>query len=219
MTHTFLLRAVAGSHAHGLATENSDYDLTGVYSVPSKDFWGLDPIQESLVGHDPDYSYHELRKFVNLCLKGNPTVIELLFADEYLDKEPRWGDELIQLKPYLLSAKAVKSSYLGYAEAQRKRMWERAEEGTPKYDKLLRHAFRLLDQGYDLYTSGTFELKASPARREFYLNIAKVLSPEEIEAAYEKRIKRFHDAVPRLRETPDRDAVVDWLKRYRLAHA
>jgi uncharacterized protein len=214
---TFILKAVAGSHAHGLVTENSDRDLHGVYSAPSQDFWGLSKPEESIVLHDPDEAYHELKKFLLLCLKGNPTVLELLYMDEYIEMEPVWGQRLLDLAPLMLSAKAVKDSYLGYAMSQHKRMWERAEDGTPQYMKLARHAFRLLDQGYELYTSGYFHTSVHPEDREFYLTIG-ARSKDEIERLYSEGIERFLNAETVLPERPDILAVEGYLIEYRANH-
>jgi len=206
---------VAGSHAHGLETENSDIDYHGVYSAPSQDFWKLQQVPDSIVRKDPDRSYHELRKFLLLGLKSNPTILELLYLNEYEEKEPGWGDMLLDIRSDLLSASAVKSAYLGYANAQMKRMKARSFEGQPKRDKLLRHSFRLLNQGLELYTKGRFQTKV--VNRNFYFDLPS-LSPEVIEDMYRKGIERFDKSESFLPEYPNYPAIEEYLVSYRRSH-
>lgn len=41
-----LLQAISGSRAFGLATENSDTDIRGVYYLPREDFFGLNYVPQ-----------------------------------------------------------------------------------------------------------------------------------------------------------------------------
>lgn len=215
-TVTFILKGLAGSHSHGLATENSDKDYHGVYSVPSRRFWELDPVTTSIVRHDPDEAYHELAHFLRLALKCNPTILELLYLEDYVEKEYLWGDRLLGIRESLLSADAVKSAYLGYAEAQYKRMQTRETFGHPKSQKLVRHAFRLLHQGFDLYTLGDMRTKVT--NRDFYLDYLPTLTEVEIDEMYAASIQRFRKAESVLPEAPNRFLVLDFLQDYRSAH-
>lgn len=214
-----ILRAVAGSHGQGLATERSDEDIHGIFSYPTIDYLGLTSPRDSIVRTDPDESYHELKKFLGLALKCNPTTFEILYMDDYLEKESLWGDELIELAPAFLSGPAVRGAYAGYANAQMKRLRERSYVGSPKYDKLLRHAFRLLNQGVQLYTSGTMRTKVGETDREFLLEVLPSLSQQALEDEYARIFSILDTATTPLPHKPDRGAVDDYLRRYRLAHA
>lgn len=85
-----ILEGVTGSTAYGLATENSDVDIKGVYLLPTKKVLGLkfDPAHTTVDNTDPDWVYHELGKFMKLVAGGNPTVSELLWLEEYTKLTP-----------------------------------------------------------------------------------------------------------------------------------
>lgn len=213
----FILRAVGGSHAHGLATENSDVDMHGVYSVPTRDILALKNTPDSITNSDPDESYHELAPYLRQAVKGGANALELLWTPPE-EEECCWGEGLRGIRGYLLSARAVKGSYLGYAEAQMKRLRSRAYEGSPKYNKLLKHAFRLLDQGTHLYTTGEMIVKVSPEDRDFLLNTLPSMSQQRLEEEYESRLTRFVNAETVLNESPDMDVINNFLLEYREDH-
>ena len=80
-----ILEGVTGSTAYGLATENSDVDVKGVYLLPTKEVLSLqfNPQKTTRDNTNPDWVYHEIGKFMKLVMNGNPTVTELLYLDEY----------------------------------------------------------------------------------------------------------------------------------------
>lgn len=73
----------AGSHLYGTTTPESDEDFGGVF-IPGKrallGFHAIDAI--SGVGPEPDVMIHEIRKFVQLCMRGNPNILDYLFAPD-----------------------------------------------------------------------------------------------------------------------------------------
>lgn len=213
---TFVLKGVAGSHAHGLATEASDQDLHGVFSVPSTDFWGLKKPIDSITRENPDEAYHEIGRYCRLALGSNPTVLELLYLDEYLEMEPDWGQQLIDIRKSFLSAPAIKSAYLGYSQAQYKRMQNRTTFESPKAKKLIRHSFRLLNQGHLLYTTGEMRTKVSD--RDWYLSELPSYTEDYILKLYSELLNAFIEAESPLPERPDVPLVSDFLHAYRRAH-
>lgn len=68
---------IVGSTAYGLNTESSDEDVVGGFVLPTKMLLGLKNYKDTIVKHDPDASYHEIKKLIHLACKGNPNVIEL----------------------------------------------------------------------------------------------------------------------------------------------
>jgi len=72
-----LFEAISGSRAYGTHLPHSDIDLKGVFILPEAEFYGLDYVPQ--VANDTnDEVFYELRRFVELLLKNNPTVLELL---------------------------------------------------------------------------------------------------------------------------------------------
>ncbi|QKG56663.1 nucleotidyltransferase domain-containing protein [Hymenobacter sp. BRD128] len=110
-----LFEAVSGSRAYGTDLPHSDTDLKGVFVLPENQFFGLDYIPQ-IANDTNDEVFYELRRFVELLLKNNPTVLELLGtpADCIVYKHPlfdyfRAADFLSQL---------CRASFAEYAVAQ-----------------------------------------------------------------------------------------------------
>ncbi len=112
---------------------------------------------------DLDLTIYSLRKWIRLALKGNPTVLILLWAP-YLRADAR-GHQLRELAPHIISKQAGKA-FLGYLQAQRQRLLgERGNGGhgaprsalTARYGfdtKFAMHMCRLGVQGVELLTTG-----------------------------------------------------------------
>ncbi|MCB2377044.1 nucleotidyltransferase domain-containing protein [Hymenobacter sp. BT635] len=72
-----IFETVSGSRAYGTNLPHSDTDLKGVFVLPERDFYGLDYVAQ--VANDTnDEVFYELRRFVELLLKNNPTALEIL---------------------------------------------------------------------------------------------------------------------------------------------
>ena len=171
---TVLLSGIVGSTAYGLAGPSSDVDRLGMFGSPTLRLLGLDAPRESLVTKDPDVTLHEAGKALRLFLSGNPTAMELLWLpDELYEVRTPLGDEAIALRSAFLSAKRTKDAYFGYATQQFRKLQLR-DEGSAgsapgRIAKHARHLMRLVDQGYELYTTGRVRIRlADPERyREF----------------------------------------------------
>lgn len=75
-----LFEVISGSRAFGLATETSDTDIKGVFYLPKNKFYGLDYIPQ-INNETNDIVYYELGRFVELLLKNNPNILEVLASD------------------------------------------------------------------------------------------------------------------------------------------
>ncbi len=159
-----LLKGVVGSTAYGLAHEGSDRDYLGLYAARTKDLLGLHPPKDSVVTKDPDTTLHEAKKFISLCLGGNPTVSELLWLDEY-EVETRIGQHLVSIRESLLGADRVRNAYLGYAWQQFERLANRggtfSADTAKRTEKHARHMVRLVQQGLELYRTGHLTIKVA----------------------------------------------------------
>lgn len=215
-----LLSGVVGSTAYGLAGPNSDVDRLGIYAVPTIQLHGLHPPgpkTSTIVQHDPDVTMHEVGKFAGLSLKGNPTLIELLWLDEY-ETVSDLGEELISIREAFLSARGVRDSYYGYALAQFKRLEETSQfqsKQRARAAKHARHMLRLLDQGLELYETGKLTIKlADPA---WYIEQGNIVAatPNHATALLAAAQKRFDSITSVLPEEPDEATVERWLQRVR----
>lgn len=72
-----LLKCVSGSRAYGLALPHSDTDIKGVFVLPEKIFFGLHYVDQ-LNSETNDVMFYEFKKFMELLLRNNPNLLELL---------------------------------------------------------------------------------------------------------------------------------------------
>lgn len=110
-----LFEAVSGSRAYGTNLPHSDTDLKGVFILLEGQFFGLDYVPQ-VANATNDEVFYELRRFVELLLKNNPTVLELLGtpADCVIYKHPLF--EQFQAEDFL--SKLCRQSFAEYAGAQ-----------------------------------------------------------------------------------------------------
>jgi predicted nucleotidyltransferase len=133
MKNRIILKIRSGSHLYGLETPTSDEDFLGIYLSTPEELLGLQKsefIDESIVskGDDGrndsdavDCKYYSLQKFCQLALNANPSILEMLFADDKNIIEcDEYGRELIENRDKFLSLK-IKHSYIGYAFSQKQK--------------------------------------------------------------------------------------------------
>ncbi|MBB4804933.1 putative nucleotidyltransferase [Chryseobacterium defluvii] len=113
-----LFEAISGSRAFGLATENSDTDIRGVYYLPKETFYGLNHIPQ-ISNETNDITYYEIGRFIELLQKNNPNILEVLASPEdcILQKHPLMD----LLKPRDFLSKLCKDTFAGYAVSQIKK--------------------------------------------------------------------------------------------------
>lgn len=219
-----LLSGIVGSTAYGLAGPGSDIDTIGVFAAPTAQFHGLNKPQETIDNADnkPDFTYHEAGKFCRLALAGNPTIMELLWLPPDLyEVRTNLGYELIGIRMAFLSAKRTRDAYLGYATSQVERL-ERRGDGSFSADtrkrtaKHARHLYRLCQQGYQLYTTGTLtvRLRNPQAFIDFGDRVAAadVGAARDLIAGFERAFDQADTVLP---DQPDKRVVEDWLLRVR----
>jgi predicted nucleotidyltransferase len=213
-----LLRGVVGSVAYGLATPESDIDRLGVFAWPTARWFDLVAPKETLDSHEPDICMHEAAKAVRLLLGGNPTVNEILWLEEYEVRAPL-GEELISIRQAFLSAKRVRDAYVGYATQQFRRLLTRGKFDSDiperRVAKHARHLMRLVDQGYDLYTTGSFSVRLEHPERYHEFGEQVMADSQAAVPFMAEAEERFAKAKTVLPEDPDYLEVEGWLHRVR----
>jgi hypothetical protein len=199
-----LLDGVVGSTAYGLAGPDSDIDRLGVFAAPTLAFHGLRRPRESIVSTGPDRTLHEAGKFAALCLGGNPTVMELLWLEEY-ETRTELGDQLVAIRTAFLSAPRVRAAYLGYAVQQFRRLEVRGD-GSFSADTRKRTAGRL-----------TIRLP----NPQWYIDFGERVAASDLDEArfqlHEPEVE-FPAARTPLPDQPDEAQVERWLHTVRDAH-
>lgn len=113
-----LLKCISGSQAYGLALPLSDTDIKGVFIQPKNEYYGLTYIDQ--INNDTnDIMYYEIKKFVELLLKNNPNILELLSTpnDCVLYRHP----VINLLKPEMFLSRLCNQTFGQYAYAQIKK--------------------------------------------------------------------------------------------------
>lgn len=237
-----ILRGVVGSTIHGLHVSDGleDRDEMGVCVEPLEAAMGVGAPFEQYIyrtavereqkheaksrAGDLDLTVFSLRKYVRLALKGNPTVLNLLFVPpaECVIRTAR-GAQLQDLAPFIVSREAGKA-YLGYMQAQRQRLTgERGQkdvnrpELVEKYGfdtKYAMHVLRLGYQGVEILETGhlSFPMR-EPARgwlRHVRLGEVKLQDCLTVAGELEARIKDLLDTSP-LPPESNRKKVEEWM--------
>lgn len=227
---TTLLMGVVGSTAYGLATAGSDEDRLGVYLADPEDVFGLHgpaALTGSRVTTHPDVTLHELYKFTTLALKGNPTVGELLWLDDYVVRTET-GRALVEIRDAFLSTRAIRRSYTGYAIQQAHKLRTRHGEGkagfaadlTRRTAKHGRHCLRLLRQARGLLATGHLTIDVSDQRDElFAAGELAATDPEAFAELFEREVAQLDAIASVLPEKPDTARVERLLVEIRLASA
>ena len=83
-----VLEVTVGSRAWGLANEDSDVDLRGVFAVPFTWTQGLVAPPEDLVSADGSATYWAAGKAIRQALRADPNTLEMLFLPSAQPRDP-----------------------------------------------------------------------------------------------------------------------------------
>ena len=237
-----ILRGLVGSTVHGLNVNDGieDRDEMGVCVEPLEDAMALwAPFEQFIYrsaaeregrhdarssAGDLDLTIFSLRKWMRLALKGNPTILLLLFTpDDQLVTCDSLGHELRGLRPRIISRR-VQAPYLGYLQAQKQRLTgERGQKRVHRPEleemygfdtKYAMHMLRLGFQGVELLTTGRLSLPMREPERSYLLDVrrGKVREQECLERAgeLEQELTDLATTSP-LPDAPDDEAIEEWV--------
>ncbi len=156
-----LLECLSGSRAYGLHTPQSDTDLKGVFILPKRQFYGLE-YTEQANNETNDEVYYELKRFVDLLVKNNPNILELLNtpADCVRHRHP----VMDLLKPELFLSKLCRQTFAGYAQSQIKKAKGLNKKIVNPVDKERKS---IVDFCYVIQQQGSIALPAWLAKQGF----------------------------------------------------
>ncbi len=206
-----------GSKAFGLASEQSDDDLRGIYLPPARLHWSLRRLPEQLEQKDGqrDEVYWELEKFLRLALKANPTVLETLWTPMVLQADPT-AEELRQIRRAFLS-KHLYKTYSGYVLSQFRRMANAYERKGAFKAKHAMHLIRLLHSGIAALETGEIRVEVGEHRDELLAIRDGHVPFDEVKRKALTLDRQFQQAFEQtaLPEQPDFDLVDNFLIRAR----
>lgn len=152
--HT-ILKILVGSHAHGLATQDSDRDYRSVFVIPTEDMFKLGFKQPSTqwTKGQADETAWEVGPFLMLATQGHPLVLETFLAP--VEQSDKWGQHLRSLFPDVWSSEKAFESFVNYAHNQRQKFLEK-KDGRP--EKYAAAYLRVLQNLCELLETGTFSI-------------------------------------------------------------
>lgn len=111
----FLLKCVSGSKAYNLDGPQSDTDLRGVFIQPKSELFGL-KYTAQVANPTNDETFFEIGRLIELLLKNNPGILELLATptSHILFRHPLM--DLID--PQIFLSKLCRDTFAGYARTQ-----------------------------------------------------------------------------------------------------
>lgn len=217
--NNIILECVVGSHMYNLDTETSDIDTKGIYVLPLQELVstmnGFKKIEKVYDHNDPDWAYFEVQKYMGLVMKGNPTALELLFANEYNILEPL-GQILVENRSAFLSKK-MKNAYLGYARQQVVRKYRNASDITEyRAGKHVRHTWRLIKQYEQLATTGTLNPRLTDEERKECFEFQEKSFNEVAEwfRTESARVEALPSVLPDEPDYTKIDAILETIRKY-----
>jgi uncharacterized protein len=154
-SHT-ILKVLVGSHAHGLASGESDRDYRRVYAIPTEKMFQLGfkyPATQWTKGAGDETAW-EIGQFLLLATQGHPLLLETLVAPIITADE--WGEQLRLLLPALWSPQKAFEAFTNYANNQRTKLLEKKDGRPAKYAAAY---IRVLYNLCELLASGTFQIR------------------------------------------------------------
>jgi hypothetical protein len=219
VTEHTIYAAVVGSRAFGLAVEDSDTDVRGVYVAPTDSFWSLIKPPTHVDGPGSQTFSWEVERFCELALKANPNLLEMLHSPLVQTRTPL-GDELLALRPAFLSQLAYQT-YSGYVLSQFKKLEaDLRQRGQPRWKHVM-HLLRLLICARELLRYGRLVLDVGEHRERLLAVRRGQVGWADVEAWRMTLHAEVDDALEHtpLPAVPDTAAVNAWLYSVRARSA
>lgn len=202
-----IYRGIVGSRAYGLDHEASDTDRRGFYLPPADLHWSIAGVPEQLERSTDDQVYWELGKFINLALKANPNVLEVMYTP-IVEHHTEIADQLLAIRDAFLS-KLVYQTYNGYAMSQfKKAEADVRKTGEVKWKHAM-HLIRLLLAGIRVMDEKTVPVHVEEHRDRLLEVRRGEVSWDEVDAWRQMLHRRFDEAYNRttLPDRPDYQTV------------
>lgn len=187
-----VFRGLIGSHLYGTATGSSDVDTRGVFIAPyASHYMGFDKVESC---QNPDKQSDEInfeyKHFINLCLKGSPGQIELLFNPPFkaeklgeLDDDTLYRYGMLWIPLYLFRnqflSKRLYYTFGGFAQSDMKKIIGESTRNCGVKGKILIETF-----GYNTkHASNAYRLSVTLSSLLETEHYSPILSAEQAQEA------------------------------------
>lgn len=213
-----LLKALVGSRAHGLHTEESDWDWRGIFVEPTSKILSLGYKYKptAWIEGDVDDTSYEIGHFLMLCTKANPSVLEVLVSTETQINTP-WADRMREMMPYMYAPQDAFNAFAGYSKNQQKKLLDNHLNRRAKFGvAYVRTAYNLSQ----LFIEGKFSLEVkNPAVKGVLQDIRSgIRSNGDIIDYAESFINLAREAMFDVPNKQDLNLVNDFLMEVRKDH-
>lgn len=227
VTHNIHYEVVTGSVAYGVASDDSDWDLTG-FCIPRKDVifphltgkidgfddkqpfeqWRAEKIVDGQKKREYDITIFNIVRYFRLCVENNPNMIDTLFVPRECILHTTAIGEMVREKRHIFLHKGLWPRLKGYAYQQLSKMQSKNREGKRKeiveefgFDvKFAYHVIRLLDQAEQLLSTGDMDLRRAKEQM-------KAIRRGEVPA---EKIKEWADSKEKHLETLYAECKLPW---------
>jgi len=219
-----LFATLVGSKLYGISTETSDTDIKGIALGEISQLIGLENFEQQEFKNDVEDGPSKIEgvlyavdKYLNLCFKGNPTVIEIAFADpKYHLYSTPIGEEVCDFVRKHMLTKHLFKPYSAYHMAQMRKL--QSQERVGKRQKIVEehnfdpkfagHSYRLARQCVIVMREGVLRPTLDPEDREICLKIRqgkKYFTKESVLELLKSVDTEMYDAykTSTLKESPD----------------
>ena len=196
---------ISGSHLYGWESKDSDIDIRGCFVLKKENFLGLtipiEVIEIKTNNENEDIVLFELKKLINLALKGNCNILEELNSSQFYKQA-----DFIKLKQLINNAfgkKGIYNSYRGMAEKNYKNFILQGKNTIKKY----LYVFRGLMAGIYVLQTGIIKPNIEDLNKHFKIKeVTKLLEIKKAgleneplkeleEGVLDKKIKWLFDKI------------------------
>ena len=227
-----LFVTVSGAHLYGFPSPDSDVDLRGAFLASTREFLGLDGVNETLQSTavidecEVELVAHELGKCLRLLTRSNGYVLEQILSPLVIYTTPM-HDELCSIARGSFCRRVFKH-YRGFGMG----IWrEYQRSGLAGTIKQVLYAYRVLMTGIVLLEEGILEPNVKNLGPRFGIDLNSLISAKSFEKVawqgpigeHEQCIEALFDRLEHARDKsvlpedlPNKDRLNDFLIRCRI---